>query len=66
MSSAESRKERKKREKKDRKERKEREKAEKLAQMMKKRDDEEKELYEPKVGLFWIAIISRFQNEFLI
>lgn len=48
MSPPESRKERKKREKKDRKERKEREKAQKLAQMMKKRDDEEKELYEPK------------------
>lgn len=46
---SESRKERKKRERKERKERREREKALKLAQMMKKRDDEEKELYEPKI-----------------
>lgn len=46
---SESKKERKKREKKERKERREREKAQKLAQMMKKRDDEEKELYEPKI-----------------
>lgn len=46
---SESRKERKKRERKERKDRREREKAKKLAEMMKKRDDEEKEQYEPKL-----------------
>lgn len=44
-----SKKERKKKEKKERKEKREREKAQKLAAWMKKRDDDEKELYEPKI-----------------
>lgn len=42
------RRERKKRERKERKERKERDKAEKLARMMQKRQEDERELYEPR------------------